>query len=794
MQKGFQRQKSAMPIYTTLSIPTVTSYPSLKCLQWSADCQVCFITKSAVVILTPDHGINFDNDSVIKSTPNTDDPVLGWFKTMIQHDQITPMKWPDYSQTWGAASLGSIDLSLTSVAISPTGLSSNGGRCIFATLSSNMDVNLWAAGKNYLKGEWLKIFEVTPYLLNAIAPEQEEKCTAAAVLQAQIISIEWTPQVDFGIEPTPWIDCSLLVLGSRAGHLTFLRYRNGAAHRVASLSVSDQWITHIAFSAWNYGKPGIYEGYLAYGTADGSVGLVKIAQTLQVNEETFSFTPKYDIDVKLEHGEDLIYGPETLAGITALRWIRVPGRTPILVTSNPGLIKLWSAPETAETTYWTGYRSLRIQTQKISTDSSAFHPVSGITYLHKQDKLVMTLFDGSFHVIRHFSTDPAWASRAIFDSDRGRLTSEALSNVSRSTFEMAEKGNVDRTDMSRIYGAMSYDNAACFLWAYESARPSDFSYKHDAKHSSMLVVAQMWESEDDDLLQELEILLNNVKTSSRLSPLHTLRPFLLHLRNPARLDVLHSKLLEILQSKLQTDHSTKVHTHPWEGDLDLETRLKFRIGLTTNLFGWDDLLSLRMKLSLADFAWKLSSTEEHRSECGVVAQSLLNSISHRVLRTIIRYLFSVVISLTANEIPFVSRMIVQSLLPGCPPDLTEEGNRLSALIQPLVDANAPADSVATTGIFSKLNEICPACGVEVPLQDITTAVCENGHTWPRCSVTTFILSTPWVRTCVGCSRKAFLPPSAQKDLPAIARGWVVEELLEAVHKCLFCDNGFVSIL
>lgn len=126
-------------------------------------------------------------------------------------------------------------------------------------------------------------------------------------------------------------------------------------------------------------------------------------------------------------------------------------------------------------------------------------------------------------------------------------------------------------------------------------------------------------------------------------------------------------------------------------------------------------------------------------------------------------------------------------------------------------------------IMTQLMELCPACGVEVPLEDITSAVCREGHTWgtffvtlfysyfvltihlARCSITTFILSTPWVRTCVGCSRKAFFPPSAhvrpdgQRDLdqipPIIAQGgWVVEELLEAVKGCLFCGNRFVSIL
>ena len=56
----------------------------------------CFIEKSP--FQTPDPGINFDNSSVVKSTPNKDDPALGWFKTMIQRDTAMPISWPDYSQ------------------------------------------------------------------------------------------------------------------------------------------------------------------------------------------------------------------------------------------------------------------------------------------------------------------------------------------------------------------------------------------------------------------------------------------------------------------------------------------------------------------------------------------------------------------------------------------------------------------------------------------------------------------------------------------------------------------------
>ncbi|KAF8192909.1 hypothetical protein BJ912DRAFT_961343 [Pholiota molesta] len=606
MSKNSQRDKSSLSIFTTLNIPTVTSHPSLKSVQWSADGQVSFITKNAVVILTPDHGINFDNDSVIKSTPNKDDSALGWFKTMIQHDQAVPMKWPDYSQSWCATSLG----------------------------------------KNYLKGEWLKIFEVTPYLFESIAPTPEEKCTAAAVLQAQIVCIGWTPQIEFGIEPAPWLDGSLLILGSRSGHLTFMRYRNGATlDIVASLHVSDKWITQTAFNKWVQRSPEI-----SYGT--------------------------------------LIYNSEIPTSITALRWVHPSGRH----------VSFFDIPEA---TYWTGHRTLRVQLQKTSTDPRLSTP-------QKEDRLIITLFDGSFHVIRHVSMDPSWASRTVVDADNGHVSSEALSGLSRATFEKAEKGEVDRNDMVRIDGTIPYDDGSTFLWVYESSRPSDFSYKHDAKQSSTLVVAQMWETDDTDILHNLDTLLMNVKTSSRLSPLHMLRPFFLHLRNPAKLDLLHAQFLEALQPK---------------------STLRFRDALTTHLFGWDNLLSLRMRLSLADFAWKLSITEEKRTECGVVAQSLLNAISHRILRTLIRHLLSVVNSLTADDIPFVSRIILQSLLHGCPADLTEEGKQLSALIQPFIETSNTAAGSTEEGILTKLNESCPACGVEVPLQDITTAVCSNGHTW-----------------------------------------------------------------
>lgn len=82
-----------------------------------------------------------------------------------------------------------------------------------------------------------------------------------------------------------------------------------------------------------------------------------------------------------------------------------------------------------------------------------------------------------------------------------------------------------------------------------------------------------------------------------------LRPFLLRLRDPVEMDRVRDKLLQVLKHPLPEDHSLKVHLTSWTGDITPDIRVKFRVGLGTHLFGSDDLLSLRMRLSLADVSW-----------------------------------------------------------------------------------------------------------------------------------------------------------------------------------------------
>ncbi|KAK7052111.1 putative zinc-finger of transcription factor IIIC complex-domain-containing protein [Favolaschia claudopus] len=435
---------------------------------------------------------------------------------------------------------------------------------------------------------------------------------------------------------------------------------------------------------------------------------------------------------------------------TALQWVEISGSL-ILVYHKVGVIYLWRPSKH-------GRRMVRLA--------------------RFADALVLCLFDGSFHVVHKRSqTNPSWIPTDPEDD----ISTQKLSLTARSIFTRAEVGPVDAELENRVSGMTSYDGSATVTWVHD--------YKHDSKHNSIFLVARLWDDTNDEgLLQNLSDILQNCRCSSGFSPAHLLRPIFYNL-HPKKLNQLLPRVLNILAPDI-VDHSTNINIEPWTGELTPEMRKEFRDSLARHLYGFDVMLSLRMRLSLADFAWK------KRDHCGQTAQTLLNAVSHRVLRTIIRHVQAVVPCIkrkfSPNDVPFVLRLVIQAFLSNSPDDLKSDGQRLTDALH----NTDLVESVQDTG----LNEACPACGEDVPLQTITNGVCPRGHSWTRCSISTFILSTPRVQTCVGCSRKAFLPPSrrdastTEEWLPEAGRGWIVEELLEAVHRCLFCGNSFVSML
>lgn len=112
---------------------------------------------------------------------------------------------------------------------------------------------------------------------------------------------------------------------------------------VHTMPVVDRWVTHLTFSPWTLIEPGSCkikrllgigimtekfpsgEALVAYGTADGAIGLIKVKQSLKAEESASPFGPRYHTDASFEYGADMVCRPDK-AGITALEWVEVRGK------------------------------------------------------------------------------------------------------------------------------------------------------------------------------------------------------------------------------------------------------------------------------------------------------------------------------------------------------------------------------------------------------------------------------------------------------------------------------------
>ncbi|KAJ7054193.1 putative zinc-finger of transcription factor IIIC complex-domain-containing protein [Mycena amicta] len=756
-------------IYTSLNVPVVAALPSATNLQWSADGQACFLTKTSLYIMTPDHGLNFRLSTSIKAPPPPQVDPIGWFRTLIQFDRPVDYLWPEHSQNWSAIVLGTLEMTLWAATLSPSGISAN-ANCIF---------------------------DITPFLLDYFS---EESNTVRAI-RAQVTSIHWSPQTDFGIRPAP-LDGSLLVAGNRAGMLLFFRYRASGMELVKALAVSEQWIVRVAVSPWRTVEPGKCQASVAFATDDGIVAFVRIEQVLEDAPTTSTFGFPYTIRLSVLDDDPEEICSKDSRPARGLQWVEPTRAESILVYTKPGSIGLWRPP--SPEAQWSGAKNLTLRpTPKLSSGTSSLYPATGLVYLPRKDALLISLADGSIRALHGISEQPSWEPQ--MESWSTTLTSESLSRVSRLVLARTEPPRtVDPEVVARVSGMASYDGGANAVWIHEVVRPGDFSYKHDARHNNVFIVARLWNRtlEDDSdaaVVSNLAEVLRDCRASSGLTPAHLLRPTFLALTprrlNDAENGDLHAQLLVVLSLSPEND-TTAIRIEPWTGGLSAEMRREFRDSIARHLFGWDGLLGLRLRLGVADFIWKNSDTQQRQADAGVVASSIVSSLSHGFVRTIVRHLIAAVDSLESSDVPFVLRMVMHTMLTDTgalrvPQDLNQEGELLAHTMANALPSTQPE-------VAAGLNESCPACRVEIPFREVGSAVCAGGHHWGRCSITTFILSSPRVRTCVGCGRKAFLPPSTSGDgpssLPPSARGWVVEELLEAVQRCLFCGNSFVSVL
>ncbi|KAI0766669.1 putative zinc-finger of transcription factor IIIC complex-domain-containing protein [Trametes elegans] len=791
---------SDLAVYTTLSLPSVSIPPSVKSLHFSDDGQAVLLTKYAVYVLTPDAGVNVEQSSVTKQTldsklPPRGAPPLGWLRTLVEFDRSFTHQWPAECQDWGSVCLGSLDPSLRDLALSPSHLTSAAG-CLLALLNSNLELTIWGATKNFLTGEWL--LDATSVLGAAVAGK-ESSSALSRTLKAQSTCVEWSSQPVWGLTPAPSVDASLLAVGNRAGSITFLRY-DGAREQVVvvdSATVSDRWVSHLAWSPWNECPDGTREAMLACGAADGSVTVLEVRQTLAFRPSSTKILPEHELCLSLRLHDEKVCEADTRA-LTGLKWANPPGRNPILIYHKTGTLHLWSAqpPHTGST----GSKVLFLRTQKRSVGSSALCPASGICYFPNLDLSVASLSDGSFHVVYRVSGEPT-----LDPPSPEAVSSDNLSAISRSVFQQAEPEKVTSKDVDRINAMTAYDGGSTFMWTYEASRPTDFSYKHEAKHVSTLVVAQMWEEDlDERIIHGLAERVGNSKSGTGEAPIARLRSILLHLRDPQRIARLYTRVLDVLHHAPFTAPPPNFNIPPYEGDWGSEFSRDFAQSLSTHLFGWDSVLSQRMRYAVAAFCKSHSAAPDVQQQFADAAARFVSDIRAHLLLTLLRHLSAVRAVLNASDAYFARRTVLLASSPGTPPELAKEAEELASQLPRAANPGASPDAQ------DSLDERCPACHAAIPLQDPEGAVCANGHVWARCCVTAFLLATPQVRTCVGCTRKAFLPVRAAGTgttaatstttspaswLPDTARGSsVVRDLLDATRRCPFCGNNFVTLV
>ena len=95
-----------------------------------------------------------------------------------------------------------------------------------------------------------------------------------------------------------------------------------------------------------------------------------------------------------------------------------------------------------------------------------FYPPSGLIYSPERDAVVLSLFDGSFHVIYSVSSSPT-VTQPTEASEQDKFTSSNLSSKSRKVFVQVERGAAPPVEMNRISGMVSFAGFPIVCWMHE---------------------------------------------------------------------------------------------------------------------------------------------------------------------------------------------------------------------------------------------------------------------------------------------------------------------------------------
>lgn len=95
-----------------------------------------------------------------------------------------------------------------------------------------------------------------------------------------------------------------------------------------------------------------------------------------------------------------------------------------------------------------------------------FYPPSGLIYSSERDAVVLSLYDGSFHVIYSVSSSPT-VTPPTEASEQDTLAPSNLSLMAQKVFVQVEGNTLPHVEMNRISGMVSFAGFPVVCWTHE---------------------------------------------------------------------------------------------------------------------------------------------------------------------------------------------------------------------------------------------------------------------------------------------------------------------------------------
>ncbi|KZT34236.1 hypothetical protein SISSUDRAFT_1122382 [Sistotremastrum suecicum HHB10207 ss-3] len=800
MAKGGDGDQN-IPIISLLNFLAPSIPPSSKPLRWSDDGQALVLTRDVLHILTPTPGVMFDLSSAVgppkKMVSCLSDRPISWFRTSIEVDKAPQHNWATETSHQGAFSAGLHALSWRAFCCSPTWVDADGGYVI-CMLNSNSEVSLWAPLRNFLKGEWVKCQDVTalikeqeiPYSIPALDKDGDRR-KGIPVMNAQTTCLDWSSQPMYETPAYPVVDSSLLALGNRLGCVHLLRYTlDRTVEWTRSLQISSEWISHLAWSPWRQMDPTSCDAFLAYADSSGKVGLVHVKQQLHTESSAPSsfVTNTHILDL------DSHVCSADRRRVAFLTWVQVSEDIAVLVYTKVKYVYLFlpGSQDSSHSLEWSDLRSIKLEAILSYPSTSALPPVIGTSYIVEDDVLLVSLFDGTIHTIRNLRSNPVLHSTAgnrpdamDVDSDPhlNALSSSTLSARFREVFHTLESTSAETLTECGLAGLMGYDSFGTLMWLQEPYDPKPMTYKMTSQRLTSLVVSTLPPVTVDktDIATIMHRTFQIFPSMLTRSPIECLRPLLTRLSPSNILDSWDTIISLLSQTALEAPPDRLLPL-----DVAVDARSVFRLSLRRALLSDQYLYRLRMWCIFSTYCQTVFKGNEHK-DLEPLLDSILIRIRQRTLDIILDHIIGIVPLLQATDLAFVRRILKTCEAPGLAPELKRTADDLKKTLS----------SITAAPLSAFHEDVCPACASSVETPVFDSAVCAQGHTWKRCIVTSYLLATTQVRTCISCCRKAYLPPRLHRNssLKENLEGcWIMTEMLEAIQRCLYCGSRFVQIL